>query len=270
MDLKHNTHDVLDNNLTSIENGQLNDLSQFMLNKNTFMLGTYYEALWEFYLSHHPDCDLIAKNIQINDNSKKTNPTIGEMDFIYWHKSLKLYVHLEVAIKFYLEVSPQIENQPYSKWIGPKCNDRLDLKFNKLMDHQTQLTQLKCTQQRIKPLIDAATIISRAVLQGRLFVEFIDVLTLNEDYWFNVQNFEKWFTSVQAHYQISFLDKPHWFNLDDTYENGDSQKKVNLTLSNVLNRVNEQTFALPFILKNKNKADIPNRMIFIAPDQWPC
>ena len=89
VDLKHNKHDLLQRNLAGLENGPLNDLSQFMDGKNKFMLGTYYEALWEYYLSHHPDCKLTAKNIQINDTSKKTNPTIGEMDFIYWHKSLK-------------------------------------------------------------------------------------------------------------------------------------------------------------------------------------
>ena len=124
-------------------------LCQFMASKNLKMLGTYFEALWQFYLENAPDRKLILKNLQVIDH--KT--TLGEFDFIYQDLDNQSFKHLEVAIKYYLGI-PDLSKDHLSnnsdtnknanetemcRWLGPNINDRLDIKFYKLIKQQSKL-----------------------------------------------------------------------------------------------------------------------------------
>lgn len=101
-------------------------------------LGIYFEVLWQYILEHHPDYELVTRNLPIASNKR----TLGEMDFIYFCKNRQRYIHLETAVKFYLGLPAENgENQMvWSNWLGPGCIDRLDIKLDKMLNKQTRLS----------------------------------------------------------------------------------------------------------------------------------
>lgn len=115
-------------------------LTNYCAQQNTRLVGTYFEALWRFYLSQHSNVKQLLNNVQIFNQQKHT---IGEFDLLYEDIKLQHAVHQELAFKVYLG-NPCREygealNHP-SRWIGPNCKDRLDIKLNKLLSHQLQLS----------------------------------------------------------------------------------------------------------------------------------
>lgn len=154
----------------------VNVIEQFMATKNLKMLGPYFEALWEFYLTYYPDKKLIAKNLQVFDNNK----TIGEFDFIYFDKVTRDYHHLEVAVKYFLGNycdSTSHDNEStqslMSDWLGPNVNDRLDKKYQKMKQHQSQLSQHPAGKRVLREL-GIEKIKSQTCLLGSLFYPFTE------------------------------------------------------------------------------------------------
>lgn len=100
-------------------------------------LGVYFESLWRYFLEYHPDFELISCNLPVRSNGK----TLGEFDFIYFCRRRQRYVHLETAVKFYLGTAHRgTGTSAWREWVGPGRKDRLDLKLNKMLEHQTQLS----------------------------------------------------------------------------------------------------------------------------------
>ena len=105
-------------------------LIHYLSAQNTRLLGTYFEALWQFFLSHHPCIQHYCFNVQVNDEKR----TLGEFDCLVIDQRGEVY-HIELACKFYL----QYDDQGNPLWIGPNCGDRLDIKYNKTYDKQLPL-----------------------------------------------------------------------------------------------------------------------------------
>jgi uncharacterized protein len=142
-------------------------LEAHLANKNLRMLGSYFEALWEFYLSRYPGNQLLAKNLQVFSD----NLTLGEFDFIYRDKKDGVVRHLEVAVKYYLgmprekrqsvadqgsaAISPAESKQ--SDWLGPGSRDRLDKKYRKLTQRQALLSHTVAGNQVLKTLLSDQT-----------------------------------------------------------------------------------------------------------------
>jgi hypothetical protein len=103
----------------------------YLQHKNTRLLGTYFEALWQFYFSHHPEFQCGLSNLQVNDATR----TLGEFDALVTNKQ-KQNFHIELTCKFYLEWQ---DNQQEKLWIGPNCGDRLDIKYDRTHTHQLPL-----------------------------------------------------------------------------------------------------------------------------------
>ena len=96
-------------------------------------LGLYFEALWQFLLQHDDDVTLLEHNLPV----RAAGRTLGEFDCLYYCKQRQRPVHLELAVKFYLQetgAAPQ-------RWLGPNSADRLDLKVARLLSHQIRLSE---------------------------------------------------------------------------------------------------------------------------------
>lgn len=91
---------------------------------NSHRLGVYFEQLWDFAFTHHPDYTLLARNLAIRSEGQ----TLGELDFVVRHLPDNAVEHWEVAVKFYLRVDDH--------WVGPGLRDRLDIKLARMRDHQ--------------------------------------------------------------------------------------------------------------------------------------
>ena len=101
-------------------------------------LGIYFEVLWQYILEQNDRFDLIACNLPVRSDGE----TLGEFDFIYYCRQRQQYYHLETAVKFYLGI-PHMRggSTSWDCWIGPGGKDRLDLKLNKMLHRQSQLSK---------------------------------------------------------------------------------------------------------------------------------
>jgi uncharacterized protein len=143
--------------LTSLDAQPL-PLHNFIKARPTRRLGHYFESLIQFWLTHLPDTQLLATNLQVQDEQR----TQGEYDFLFRDNG-KVY-HWEAAVKFYLQVEPRAEQRAF---IGPGTRDRLDLKLNKVFQQQLLLSDSAPGQQTLPRGIKPDE--TQAFIKGYLF-----------------------------------------------------------------------------------------------------
>lgn len=140
-------------------------LHQALAQRHSTRLGLYFEALWLFYLNQHPDWELLGHNLQVSAQGK----TLGAFDFLCRYRDQ--YWHLEAAVKLYLGV-PDARGHcsNWNQWWGPKCNDRLDIKLERLAQHQLQLGDMPEGRTQLDQLADAGLVWHKGlILKGYFF-----------------------------------------------------------------------------------------------------
>jgi len=130
--------------------------------RKSHFLGAYFEHLWLFYLKHSPRYELIASNLQVNEQGK----TIGEFDIIAFDKHEQRYLHQELAIKYYLGHNQPQESE--TRWIGPQSVDRLDIKMGKLINQQLRLSENVAAKNVLQNL-DIKQVEPQLLIKGCLF-----------------------------------------------------------------------------------------------------
>lgn len=121
-------------------------------------LGKYVEQFVLFNLSQQQHINLLANNIQIQQEKR----TIGELDCIY--KEKESIVHLEIVYKFYLYL-PDKNKEELNCLVGPNRRDALIEKLVKLKDKQLQLLFHNST----KPYLQNLNITSNNIQQEVCF-----------------------------------------------------------------------------------------------------
>lgn len=100
--------------------------------KSNLPLGKYAELLMEAYLQNHKKYQLIASNLQLIDGQL----TVGELDYLFKEIFSNTFVHLELAIKYYLKV----DYQGKIRFLGPSTKDYFERKVEKLTKTQSNYT----------------------------------------------------------------------------------------------------------------------------------
>lgn len=250
-------------------------------NKNLRMLGTYFEALWEFLLLEHPDFDLKFKNLQVFSDQS----TIGEFDFIYFDKRQNSFCHLEVAVKYYLGVvaestsvgSPTenpAESSLLSQWIGPGTRDRLDLKYHKLTQRQSHLAFTPAGKQlladkaitKIKPQISLLGYLFYPLFQSILPPVNTESAHLR-GFWVKQSQLDK-LESIACQWAI--IDKPHWL-APVTLE---SEKLLNFKQLKIASAARFEQILHPLLLAKYPIDESAEELTsiefgFLVPDSWP-
>jgi len=132
-------------------------LHNYNEHKPTSRLGVYFERLWAFAFEHHPDYHLIHHNLPL----RTAGQTLGELDFVVRYLPTDICEHWEVAVKFYLQL-------PGPYWVGPGLKDRLDIKLNRMAQHQLPFIR----RPEVESLLQGLSLdINRqwAQIPGRLF-----------------------------------------------------------------------------------------------------
>ncbi|WP_084784009.1 DUF1853 family protein [Marinobacterium aestuarii] len=93
-------------------------------------LGLYYEDLVATLLNDALAPEPVHRNLQCVQGGI----TAGEFDFLY--RSAGQWFHLETAVKFYLCCG---DGSALSDFVGPGRRDRLDIKWQRLQQHQLAL-----------------------------------------------------------------------------------------------------------------------------------
>lgn len=109
----------------------LNSLSKPRFFDHKLRLGKYAEKLIEYYLLNLSSYKVIEAQLQLFEK----NITKGEIDFII--EKDKEYVHLEFAIKYYVELIPGKKD-----FWGPNFKDSWAKKKEKLINQQMDLCSL--------------------------------------------------------------------------------------------------------------------------------
>lgn len=188
--------------LTRLDNDPTPLLAELAQLKSS-RLGLYYEALWRFYWQQHADWELLAHNMQVNLAGK----TLGAFDFIAKNKND--YWHIETAVKLYLGFpANQQTPEAWDQWLGPNCNDRLDLKLQRLQHHQLPLSEQGPGRAQLATLVGGQPHWRRAVcLQGYLFYPAQAVMAApmacdpghGRGYWWYLRDFARALHAASVH-----------------------------------------------------------------------
>lgn len=123
-------------------------------------LGFYAEALLSYFFQTFNSIELLLQNFQIIEEKR----TIGEIDFIIRYKNK--VIHIECAVKYYLLKDLKLKDKA-SQWVGPRLKDNLELKINKIIQHQLPLGKRPEIQEKINQSIGR----SYLLLKGIFFTE---------------------------------------------------------------------------------------------------
>jgi uncharacterized protein len=134
-------------------------LHSFIAARPTRRLGHYFETLIKFWLTHMPDTQIIATNLQVQDELR----TLGEYDVLFRDAGTAV-CHWEAAVKFYLQLEPLAEQRAF---IGPGTRDRLNLKLDRVFKHQLALGHTLAGQSALPPGIKLDK--TQAFIKGYLF-----------------------------------------------------------------------------------------------------
>jgi hypothetical protein len=124
-------------------------------------LGNYFESLWRYWLSTNDRYRLLYANLPLRSAAR----TIGEFDFLVEDRDSGKTLHWELAVKFYLGVG---DTSQAGNWWGPALRDRLDIKTEHLLEHQSRLSRHRQAESLFRELeiqVDETWLI----LKGRLF-----------------------------------------------------------------------------------------------------
>ena len=125
-------------------------------------VGLHFEALFTCWLSHHPRLELLARNTQVFIEKR----TLGAFDFLV-RLETGVIEHWEIAVKFYLLDGDENE---FRHWMGPRRRDRLDIKVDRMADHQLPLSSHPAGQKKLMELgLSPDSVSTRALLKGLLF-----------------------------------------------------------------------------------------------------
>ena len=140
-------------------------------------LGYYFESLVEYWLRHDDSIKRLIPHLQIKDLRTKdqqtkdqqksdSQRTVGEFDFLLQEADQPRIQHWEVAVKFYLQYQHE---DGRTVWYGPNPRDRLDLKLQRLFQHQLVLSRHPSAITAMQKLDLNLPVWPRLLLKGYLF-----------------------------------------------------------------------------------------------------
>ncbi|WP_163133593.1 DUF1853 family protein [Agarivorans sp. Alg241-V36] len=205
-------------------------------------LGLYFEQLWRALIKAHPNWQLLADNVAVQQDGR----TQGAIDFLLVNHQQQQLEHWELAIKFYLARNAKPSSYDY---LGPNQQDRLSNKLSKLLLKQIPLGCHPQIQTLAKDY-PGYSFKQRILLPGYLFqLGSISHSTPQHCHWYTLQQWQ----NMQTHGWFA-LTKQQWIN-----PKGHTLEKADKLLD--LARGPLQLY-LPQQVKQ------PEQRIFVCPDDW--
>ncbi|MCH8550649.1 MAG: DUF1853 family protein [Natronospirillum sp.] len=123
-------------------------------------LGQYFEALWLSWLAEHPHWTVGLSHFPVRQQGR----TLGEIDVIVRNQDSADWLHLELAVKFYLRINlPGVPSDAH--WLGPGLQDSLQRKFRHMTNRQLPLGR----HELVSAELGQAVARHRILLRGRFF-----------------------------------------------------------------------------------------------------
>lgn len=127
-------------------------------------LGHLYEDVLEYLLSESVEVELIQKGVQIFNDDKIT---LGELDYVLKDLETGVFIHLELAVKFYLirfDGKDGVVEYP-----GPDPRDNWINKLERLRGHQLRMSQMAEGKELLVDKFGASGVVPQQLIYGKLF-----------------------------------------------------------------------------------------------------
>lgn len=227
-------------------------------------LGYYFERLYECVLTQLMGWTLLAKNLQVRDAAGRT---LGELDFVLQNPHTGAVEHHEIAVKFYLGFGGEGHD---TLWYGPNTHDRLDLKADRLIDHQSRQGERPETRALLAGLGIDVAVVPRVFMPGYLFYPAGQVVELPDfvprdhlrGHWLHHQDA----LSVDTRYWVP-LHKPHWMGAWSQTEQPDEAVSAE-ALASVEEQYRPRLFAALAQAPGTGLWQETART-FVVPSRWP-
>lgn len=192
--------------LMKICNGSVTEIADYLANEWAWhgapkRLGRRFESLLTALFEQSECVKLLGHGIVVKDQKQ----TIGELDYLIQLPDHVL--HLEVAIKFYAGIGKATDRTNTAAWIGPSCQDRLDLKINHLKTHQLTMSQTTLGRQSIADEGLAYPTASLGLIFGYLIDPWSD--PGHRPIGLNGSNRSYWATHQEAQAAMRHLSRPY-------------------------------------------------------------
>jgi len=129
-------------------------------------LGIYFEWLLRYWLEEILQVQQLGHNVPVFQRQKTGGKrTLGEFDFLFRVDPAQPLQHWEATVKFYLQ---KIDDQGRPYWIGPGDLDRLDIKLDRLFQHQLKLAEFPEAKTCLLGM-GAESVQSAGFIKGYLF-----------------------------------------------------------------------------------------------------
>jgi len=246
-------------------------LLEYLADRKTTALGSYFEHLIIFWLSNLPSVSLIASNIQVFRDKQ----TMGEIDVLFEQSGITF--HWELAVKFYLNIDSGMKA---SHFVGPRLKDTLDAKLQRIFNHQIPLLDAP-ESKKILTELGIKEVVSSALVKGILFQPIPSRSTLDNHFppkisatcrtgsWVTLGRLDKIENHEFTHFLIS--KKNQWFT-DFYYPQEVIPGNINSLKKCAAEQINihpAPIMACLFGAKDRGVFSSDTR-IFIVPDEWPA
>lgn len=165
-------------------------------------LGAYFEALVGYWLSKLLKMQNVRDRVQV----RVGKVTVGEHDFLFRDPARPRPVHWEVAVKFYMyegsitgDLAPDL-----GEFHGPNARDSLQLKVDRLYDHQLKLS----SEYEAEAFVKGVLFYPAALDWRRLLTSATVNPSHRRGWWCSQADFAKSAEYDGAHWVL--LTKTHW------------------------------------------------------------
>ena len=221
-------------------------------------LGHLYEQALEALIKASPALSCIDSHVQIFDCNKRT---LGELDFVIFDHDRNRYIHLELAVKFYLACPSPSGGWRYP---GPNASDNWQRKINHMCAHQLTLSQTPEARTVLRERFDIADITAQHLIYGCVFVPIIcddpptpEFMAINKQQgrWLYTREWAAHFSDVK---DVLFIPKPLW-PVVVSQEN--SKIFPRISVQDLMARAGKH--CTMFALEGKSEK------MFLVPESWP-
>jgi len=241
-------------------------LFEYLSALKTTRLGVYFEALLRFFWLWHSETEVLAYNKQVMHN----NQTLGAFDFLLQQDvgCENPFIHVECAVKFYLGTG----DKQWHHWIGPGANDRLDIKLERLLQHQLPLSRHPAVaDMEILPGVRAQEFNQAYLLRGYFFShvnnkarpEYSNPLLPN-----SIWRYCRELSDVinVKHYNYAILSRKQWLS-PTVIQAG--QISASLQDIQIAVEVNLRAVFVSVYVKDDFKS-VELQRLCVVPDHWPA
>lgn len=220
-------------------------------------LGHLYEQALGVLIDSSERLDLVARNLQVFDSGGRT---IGELDFVLQDVASGRYIHLELAIKFYLAV----RHSEGWEFPGPDPKDNWSRKLERMRAHQWKLCERLETRALLLERLGINAITTEHLVLGRIYTpddedgalmpdEILDAS--GQGRWLYVSQFEQLLGRIS---EVCLVEKSLWL-VDPNSRLFDSLPLI--STDELRERATERCVMFRFAESSDSW--------FLVPDSWP-